>query len=196
MQKLSIIVVLLLGATFLGCSEGKNIIQEKALSERNDVFTEIQTEDSPAKGFSDLSIRAQIKTHVEGHYLFEAKHSLHGKLKYPFMFNIDGQTVTWEADGKRENTPRSDNNGMSIPDGGEGMRYVLERKIRLHAGPHRVFFALPNDNYYTEFQIVLEEGTRNILDFHPIYWGFRSTRGHFLHDIRHYEVLINEKRLT
>ena len=195
MQKLSIIVVLLLGAAFCGCSEGKNIIREKALSERNDVFTEIQTEDLPAKGFSNLSIRAQIKTHVEGHYLFEAKDSLHGKPKYPFMFNIDGQMITWEEEGKKEDTPRSDKDGVSIPDGGEGVRYVLERKIRLHAGPHKVFFALPNDNYYTEFQLVLNEGTQNMLDFHPIYWGFRRLRGHFLHDIRYYEVLMNGKRL-
>ena len=73
MQRISITVVLLLGlgVTFLGCNGGKNIIQGKAISERNDIFTEIQTENIPAKGFSDLLIRAQIKTHVEGYYFLE-----------------------------------------------------------------------------------------------------------------------------
>ncbi|MDD5169969.1 MAG: hypothetical protein PHN75_14220, partial [Syntrophales bacterium] len=101
MQRLLISIVLLLGVAFLGCSGGKNIIQGKALSERNDVFTEIQPEALlPAEGFSDLSIRVQIKTHVEGYYLLESKDDLHGKPRYPFMFNIDGQMITWEAAGK------------------------------------------------------------------------------------------------
>ena len=111
------------------------------------------------------------------------------------MFNIDGQTITWEAEGKKEVTPMSDKDGMPIPDGGEGVRYTLERKIRLHAGPHKVFFALPNDGYYKEFQVNLEEGTQNMMDLHPIYLGFRSSQGDFLRGIRDYEVLINGNQL-
>lgn len=41
-------------------------------------------------GFVDLTINAQIKTHLEGWYLLECKNSLHGKPEYPFLFNIDG----------------------------------------------------------------------------------------------------------
>ena len=197
MQRLSIIVVFFLGVTFLGCGcvEGKNIIQEKSLSARSDVFKQIKPEEPPVDGFSDLSIRAQIKTHVEGYYLLETKDSHHGKSQYTFMFNIDGQAIAWDVDGKLENSPLTDKDGQSIPDGGEGVRYVLDRNIRLHPGSHKIFFAIPHDGYHKEVQIVLDAKKRNTLDFRPVYHGWRSMRGNYLHGIRQYEVFLNGKRL-
>lgn len=47
--------------------------------------------------------------------------------------------------------------GERRPEGGEGMRYTLNKKIRLKAGPHTIFFGLPGDIYGENFQVGLKE---------------------------------------
>jgi len=49
--------------------------------------------------------------------------------------------------GSLVNTPVSGPEGR-LPEGGEGMRYVLDKTIRLAAGPHHVVFGVPYDDYY------------------------------------------------
>ena len=92
---------------------------------------------------------------------------------YRFVVNIDGQAVTWEAKGVRENSPIV--KGRHFPEEGEGMRYVLEKKIRLHAGAHSIFFAVPRENYTKTVTVNLPEGKSSTLEFQPIYprykWG-------------------------
>ncbi|MDP2156637.1 MAG: hypothetical protein Q8K68_02875, partial [Nitrospirota bacterium] len=84
--------------------------------------------------------------------MLESKESLHGKVKYPFVVNIDGQAARWEVDGVKDVKPAYDADGKTSrdPEAGEGFRYVLEKKIRLRAGSHRVFFGLPEDNFSIE----------------------------------------------
>jgi hypothetical protein len=190
-RKLFIIAIFLMGMSLLGWRSAENIIKGKSISDKKEIFVELQTEDLPPKDFSDLLIKAQIKTHLKGHYFWESKGSRRGDPTYPFLFNIDGQAITWDVDGEKENTPFTDKNGLEIPDGGEGMRYSLVKRIRLHAGHHTVFFAHPGDNYYMEFEIILEAGKQNMLELKPIYRGFRSSKENHLFGIKRYEVFIN-----
>ncbi|HYA87310.1 MAG TPA: hypothetical protein VEI57_09640 [Nitrospirota bacterium] len=195
MRRLFVIIFLLPGALFLGCGGVKNIIEEKAISARTDIFREMQAEEALSKGFSDLLIRAQLKTHLEGHYILEPRGSFHGKPKYPFVFNVDGQAIIWEVDGKKEDMPEYDDNGIKTQDGGEGMRYSLDKRIRLAVGPHKIFFALPGDKYYVQFEVILEERSIYTLEFKPIYNRYRNISQDYLRGIKRYEIFLNEKRL-
>jgi len=74
---------------------------------------------------------AQLWVMPEGYFLFEPRDSAQGKPDYPFLLNVDGQAVTWKADGLQEITPRYLEDGGRNPEGGTGIRYVLNRRIRL-----------------------------------------------------------------
>src|SRR4030043_392453 len=117
----------------------------------------------------DLTITSSIKTHPEGHYLLESKRSLHGKPGYPFVINIDGQAATWKVDGQKENSPTYDQKGKRFPEGGEGMRYTLEKKILLRAGSHKIFFGLPEEKLSLQFELALKAGESYVLEFRPAY---------------------------
>lgn len=156
-------------AFLVGCGAASKKIITKSHSERTDIFNEVREEGMPPKGFVDLVIKATIKTHLEGYYIFESRKSLHGKPGYPFVFNIDGQGIPWKAQGQKETTPLYNEKGKRNPEGGEGMRYTIEKEIRLAAGPHMVFFGLPEDKYYVEFKIGLSEGEQHVLELKPVY---------------------------
>ena len=47
------------------------------------------------------------------------------------------QHVEWQMEGHRENSSFYDKDGKKTVDGGPGMRYVLEKKIRIASGPLR-----------------------------------------------------------
>lgn len=97
------------------------------------------------KGFADLVIKASIKTHLESYYILESKESLHGKSGYSFVINIDGQAVTWKVDGQKDTVPPYDAKGKisTNPEAGEGVKYSLEKRVRLAACSHRIFFGIP-----------------------------------------------------
>jgi hypothetical protein len=79
---------------------------------------------------------------------------------------------------------------MRIPDGGEGMRYVLQKKIRLTIWPHRVFFGFPQDEYIREFDIRLKKGISS-LDIKPLYRRNGRSSPSFLHGLSDIEVFCN-----
>ncbi len=183
------------GITLIGCGATAKEIRAKSLSERSDVFHEVKEEGITPKGFVDVVIKASIKTHLEGYYALESKESLHGKPGYPFVLNIDGQSATWKVDGQKDIKPKYDEKGKTIPDpeAGEGMKYVLEKKIRLTAGSHRLFFGLPEDDYAFEADILLKEGELNILEFQPVYKSKRMPyrMPTFLKGIQRYEMFLD-----
>ena len=192
-------VALLSGLSLLGCGSTAKEIQTRSQSEKTAVFTEVKDGGAMPKGFAELTIRANIKTHIEGYYILESKESLHGKEKYPFLLNIDGQAARWEVDGIRDAKSAHDADGKTSrdPEAREGFKYVLAKKIRLNAGTHRVFFGLPEDNYSTEVEISLKEGEASTLEFKPIYKTKRiPTRiPTFIKGIDKYEVFLNDKLL-
>ena len=75
---------------------------------KTDVFTEPGDGEVIPAGFAELTIKASIKTHLEGHYVLESRESLHGKEKYPFLVRIDGQAARWEVVGVRDVKPAYD----------------------------------------------------------------------------------------
>jgi hypothetical protein len=193
MRGLLFVFFMVLAFSFLGCSTASKEIQAKLISERTDVFQEIRGEGGvPPQGSADVVIKAQVKTNLEGFYILESKNSPHGKPKYSFLFNIDGQSVVWEANGQKEDA--SLYNGQ--PDWGKGMRYVLEKRIRLTSGHHRIFFALPGDDYFKEFGITLKGSELAVLELNPIYkMGGRNSRPSFLNGVKDFEIFLNGEKV-
>ncbi len=183
----------------MGCGTTAKEIQMRTQSNKTDVFTEVRDEGTIPKGFAELTIKANIKTHIEGYYMLESKESLHGKEKYPFVVNIDGQAARWEVDGIKDVKPAYDADGKTSrdPEAGEGFRYVLEKKIRLRAGTHKVFFGLPEDKFSIEVEISLKEGEINILEFKPIYRtkSIPTRIPTFMKGIGRYEVFLNNHKI-
>ncbi|MCL4477189.1 MAG: hypothetical protein M1508_13375 [Nitrospirae bacterium] len=200
MKKLILAIgTVLLLSSLLGCGTAAKEIQSRSLGEKLDVFTEISNESEIPKGFADLIINANIKTHIEGYYVLESKESLHGKPGYPFVINIDGQGIKWKVDGVKDIRPAYEADGKTSrdPEAGEGLKYVLEKKIRLHAGTHKVFLGFPEENFFAEGEVTLTEGGENILEFKPVYrYKTHPTRiPTFLKGIKEYEVYLNGNKI-
>ena len=174
-----------------GCGGPAKQIRAKSQSMATDVFTEIKGQQPPPGGIVDLTIKASIKTAPQGYYLFGEKTPPQGKDGYPFELNIDGQEIVWKVEGKSEITPRWDENGRIIPEGGQGIRYVLDKKIRLKPGFHHVVFGLPGENYYTEAKLSLREGEPHTLEFQPVYIMGRKHHRSFYHGIKSYDAFLD-----
>ncbi|MRR17963.1 MAG: hypothetical protein EG826_16060 [Deltaproteobacteria bacterium] len=157
--------------TAAGCAASGKIIKQKAQSERTDIFTEIGNHNESQQGFAVLNIKATIKTHLEGYYFLESQELMCGKRDYPILINISGQARTWRLEGEKEALPRYGGDGSTSldPDAGEGVKYVLEKKLRMPVGAHKVFIGLPNEEYFKEVIIDLREGKTQALEFRPIY---------------------------
>ncbi len=159
----------IVGTVLAGCMTTSQFMQAKSQTERTDVFSEIGGKEAIPKRYAALEIKATIKTHTEGFYLLESKDSLHGKKGYPFVLNIDGQAIVWKVDGREETLLTYFEKGGRNPEGGTGVRYVIQKKIRLAAGAHRLYFGLPAEDYYREFDVTLTAGGTHVLTFEPVY---------------------------
>jgi hypothetical protein len=168
-RMLAFLFAITVGTVLAGCMTTSQFMEANAHSARTDVFREIGGKEAIPKGYVLLEIKATIKTHTEGFYPLESKDSRHGKRGYPFFLNIDGQAVAWNVDGEEEIEPIYHENGGRNPEGGAGIRYEIRKRIRLDGGNHRVFFGLPGEEYYREFDVVLEEGKAYSMAFEPIY---------------------------
>ena len=190
------IVVLVLGLALVGCGAAAKMIVAKSQSERTDVFTEVKDAGtSPPQGFTDMIVKANIKTHEAGYYIGESGKSLHGKAGYPFVLNIDGQAAVWKVDGQKDVKPAYDEHGKTSrdPEARTGIKYTLEKKLLLRHGTHKVYFGLPEDEYYVEAEITLRDGEEAVLEFKPIYrYKILPTRiPTFLKGISKYEIYLN-----
>ena len=181
---LSVALLIVLG----GCRGA--VKQAKPQRMGTDVFTEVKDQQPPPEGTVDLTIKASIKTPPEGYYLYGSR-TPSGEEGFPFELNIDGQEIIWKVEGKEEDTPRYDENGGRIPEGGRGIRYVLDKKIRLERGPRHVMFGLPFEDYYTEVKLSLKEGELHTLEFQPVYAMGRRGVHTFHHGIKRYEVFLD-----
>jgi len=175
-----LLVVSVAGVLLAGCVTTSQFMKARSQGARSDVFEEVGEKDTVPGEYALLEIRASIKTHTEGFYLLESRDSLHGKKGYPFVLNIDGQAVVWEVDGREETIPIHFEKGGRNPEGGTGVRYEIRKKIRLAAGAHRVFFGLPAEDYYREFDVTLKEGRSYTLAFEPVYKKQRRDTRRFL----------------
>ena len=189
MNRTSIILFsALLVALFSGCGSALKEINAKSLSTRSDVFVEIKNGEAIPSGYANAIIIVSIKTPPIGYYLWESKDSFSGKPGFPFVFNIDGQAAVWKIDGQEEVTPPYDQKGEKILDGGRGIRYILNKKISLTTGPHKLFFGVPEDEYVGEFVIFVKDGV-STLEFKPVYRGdHQRTAPSFLNGIQSFEL--------
>jgi hypothetical protein len=193
------VLIGIISIILIGCGVTAKTIEQKTQNTRPDVFTEIKNDDTLSEGFVTLAIKATIKTPLEGYYLLESKDSMRGKPGYPFVINIDRQAAAWKVDGQKEILPLYDQDGKTShdPEAGEGIKYVLEKKIQLRAGTHKVFFGLPDENYFKELEIMLQEGKNYSLEFKPIYkYKTHPTRiPAFKKGIKEYEVYLNKMHI-
>ncbi len=192
MKKTFTVSIVLLLAILYGCANRvSKEIAAASIDERTDVFHEAGKDEKQTPNMVDLMIKAQLKTNLKGFYILESKDSLHGKPTYPFLLNIDGQHIVWQMDGSKESTSYFDTKGKWTIDGGPGMRYILEKTIRIAAGAHRVFIALPGDDFTKQFDVQLEVGERNVLELKPIYLQNSHRRQTYLRGIKDFEVVVN-----
>jgi hypothetical protein len=173
-----------------GCSLTDMEIRTHSQGEKKNVFSEVNEEGLPPKGFVDLLVKTSVKTHLEGYYFMEPDETFHGEEEYPILINIDGQAVTWKLKGEKEIIPKE--KGIKNPEKGEGMRYTLNKRIRLVPGPHKILFGLPGEKICKEINLTPIEGIVNVLEFKPSY---RSRRGgttrSFLHGVDEGELFFN-----
>jgi hypothetical protein len=156
------------------CGAAREQIQTQSKTWCEGIFCEVNTSDKPPPGYADVVIKASLKTHLPGEYLLASGSSPHGGPFYHFTVNVDGQAVTWQVPGQRENLPVMKD--RDCQDEGDGMRYPLEKKIRLRAGTHRIFLGVREENTAKTMIVNLREGASSTLEFRPIYP--RHKQGH------------------
>ncbi len=169
---IKLLVLFVLIGALAGCGLATKELRLKSQSEKTDVFYEVMEEGISTKGFADLIIKTSIKTHLEGYYFMEPENTFHGQEGYPILINIDGQAITWKIKGEDEIISNGKKNHGT--EEGEGMRYTLNKRIRLALGSHRIFFGLPGEKVYKEINLTFGEGSLNVLEFKPSY---RTVRG-------------------
>ena len=165
-----------------------------SISQRTNVFAEVNDTAPPPEGMVHLTLKASVKTPTPEHYLLESKPLKPLSEGFPFELEVDGQEIVWKVQGALEKTPVSGPEGR-LPEGGEGIRYVLDKTIRLARGPHHVVFGVPYDDYYTEVKISLEEGEAHTLEFQPIYAMGRRGYETFFRGISRSAVFLDGTRI-
>ncbi|GAM08352.1 hypothetical protein OR1_00623 [Geobacter sp. OR-1] len=146
-----------------GCAGNKKLVNSMSFSTSQSVFQEINENASPVSGYVVLRIYSSFKTHKPGIYSIK---DVHGTQEYTLLVNIDGQAITLRG---RISEEKSGTRPMGDPEGGEGVRYIFEKKIRLKTGVHKLVIALPVDDLVAEREVDLPEGENNSLTVEPIY---------------------------
>ncbi len=156
-----------------GCGGTGELIRKQSFGTRSDVYAESGETTTIPQGFADLRVAFSVKTHRSGFHVLES--GTRGSAGYVLVLNIDGHATTLPGVMSEEDTlderPRT-------PETGIGIRYRIEKNLRLRAGVHKVFIAVPEDEVAIEQKIQLEWGTRNELLLEPVYGtGVRPTYG-------------------
>jgi hypothetical protein len=152
------------------CGASREQIRAQSITRSGGIFCEVNSPDGPPPpGYADLVIKVSLKTPLRGRTLLEPKIPPHGAPFYTFVINIDGQAKTYEVKGKGERDPQFDDQGKKLPEGGLGMQYAFEQKLRLKPGSHRLFFGIPGELYSKEINLTLEGGESYFLRFKPNY---------------------------
>ena len=135
------------------CASNARLLRAHAEGTKSGIFQEISDDTPVPAGYADIELSLSIKTHALGHYRLESGSSLHGKPGYPFILNIDGQAIIWKIDGTETTDPDRLAGGAANPERGNGVRYLLAKKIRVPVGPHRVFFGLPGEDVVRDIEV-------------------------------------------
>jgi hypothetical protein len=99
------------------------------------------------------------------------------------------------VNGTPDHVPLYDERGKrrTDPEAGTGVKYLLDKKIRIASGPHRIFFGLLAEGFSKEFEVTLKEGEMNVLELKPVYnyTPFPYRIPSFLEGVKGYEVYLN-----
>ncbi len=196
MKKLILLIFIMSGLLFGGCATNfamSDQIHGKAV-EQAAVFEEIKDNISSDRG-GVLAIKAKMKTVKEGFYPLESKNTLHGKPEYPFVFNIGGQGIVWQAKGLADKQTDRINEKRN-PEGGEGVKYVLEKRISIKPGTYKIFLGLAEENFLKEFEITLTGTGPSILEFKPVYGRDKGKGPMFYRGISDFEVFLDGHKVA
>lgn len=146
-------------------------------TERGDVFKEV---DAQTPGFVEVVLKTSFKKPLP---------ESGGQAPVVFTFDIDGQKAQWAVTGQKEKAPFVKPSADYNQEAGEGIKYVLEKKIHLRTGTHTVVFSLPEKKYSKEFTITVDEGKVYTVELKPVYyWRHRYHERGFEKGISYYEV--------
>lgn len=179
-----------------GCAGNKALVKALGTGTSQDVFQEIGGNAPQVPGYADLHIYSSLKTHKPGIY---SSHDIHGTRDYTLLVNIDGQATTLKG---RLSMERNESRPMRDPEEGEGIRYRFTKIVRVKAGAHRVFVALPADDIVAGKDVIISEGESNSLTMEPIYGAVPGKHGpgtygltSFKEGIKSIRLLLNEKTI-
>ena len=173
------------------CGATREHIRTQSITWCGGIFCEVDTPEGPPTGFADVVIRASLKTHLPGEGpLLESADSPHGGPFYSFVLNVDGQAVTWKVPGQRENIPLL--RDRHSQEEGDGMKYGLEKRIRLRAGTHRIFFGVYEEDHSKTVTVNLQESKSYTLEFYPIYQTFKLGHPSFRKGLLGFSTLIKD----
>jgi hypothetical protein len=198
MKEITLLLLIMALLVISGCAKSPALIKASSTSVRSDVFQELKKGGPIPQGYADLRITSSLKTHKPGIYPFEKTKS-HGTTDYMLLLNIDGQALQIKGAVSEENfEPRT----LRDPEAGDGIRYRLQKKVRLESGAHRLVVAIPNDGIAVEREINLVEGSNNSLVLEPLYGlvigkqrpGFYGVTS-FYQGIKGFRVNLNGKTL-
>lgn len=163
MKRKSIIVgaALIAGFVISGCANNKDIIAQRSLSTKNDVFTEIVgSEVKPGMAITDITF--SVKSNSSR---FLESYNKHSNPPYRVYVNIDGQTAILEAEPILEDKSPIDSNN---PESGIGWKYQFNKRVALSPGKHTITIALPVDDVILEREIDLHADL-NTINLMPVY---------------------------
>jgi hypothetical protein len=163
------LVVLMVVAT--GCARNGEIIRMVGDQDQR-AFPDVPGEGPIPLDYADLSLVFSLKTHRPGIYPF-GKDS-HGTPDLTLLLNIDGRAASIKGMPRLET---SEAQRLRDPEAGEGVRYIFKKDVRLKAGVHRLFVALPEDGVAMEQVVTLAAGKGHLLVLEPVYGGTRGTQG-------------------
>src|SRR6266540_6109365 len=192
---IQLVIAIMMVAILTGCGAATGEIRKMSRSGRTDVFTEIASEGPAPAGYADVIIKASLKTPLAGYYPFERQGYAPGKALCSFLVNIDGQAILWQVQGHQHQLPKYvDGKTSRDPEAGEGMKYVLEKKVRLAVGSYNVFFSLPDETYHSTTNISVKDGGLYVLEFQPNYrYKTLPTRiPTFLKGVNKFEIMVKE----
>lgn len=159
---LSSFILMTLGI-LVGCAGNKELIKEMSTSVTQNVFQEVEDNVPIANGYCDLQISSSLKTHVPGFYAVKDNH---GTPDFELLLNIDGQAISLRGNLQKEN---KELRGQAAPESGDGIRYLFSKKLRLKAGIHKIYAAIPDDGIASAREVSLVEGDVNNLVLEPLY---------------------------
>lgn len=179
-------IIMIASLLISGCASNRDLITQKSIGSRQDVFTEIRGSDvPPGKAMADIVF--SVKSNSS---LFLWSYNKHSDPPYRVYLSIDGQSTILEAEPVLEDKSPI---GSNHPESGIGWKYQFRKRIALAPGKHKLTIALPVDDVLVEREIVLREGV-NMVMLQPRY-NKKMLRPHkgesFTAGINSVEVLID-----